>query len=142
MSDMVANRGIIKEVYPELELEDKVAALIKDGVLNEYNIDRWTDGRIDYIDHNDYALIGDRVFNISNARTEYEAANERYNIKRVSPNELDIDLYYYNGGTDMAEIVADFLIDEKISNTPEETVTIPKSEYEQLKAKAETLGGL
>lgn len=139
---MVANRGIIKEVYPELELEDKVAALIKDGVLNEYNIDRWTDGRIDYIDHNDYALIGDRVFNISNARTEYEAANERYNIKRVSPNELDIDLYYYNGGTDMAEIVADYLIDEKISNTPEETVTIPKSEYEQLKAKAETLGGL
>lgn len=117
MSEMVANKGIIKELYPELEgVRDKILQLSKDinvpldkliwqGNLDEFVNDYAEFGQ-DY--WHKYMVINNRLFDTTNTPDIYDYESEHVDtIKKIAPSTYEIDLYYYNGGTNMEEIITE-----------------------------------
>ena len=119
MSEMVANKGIIKELFPNLKtLAEKVKAEAKrqgvepEDIASNYYEDEW-----DVNDYRHYAIISNRLFDISDAPDDDDYGYSE-KIRRLNDTELEIDLYYYNGGTCMEEIVADWLDKEEKNGKP------------------------
>lgn len=109
---MIRNNGIIKELFADKKtVTQKIEALAKR--LN-VSVDTLVYREDDYIEFNDehydnYAFINRRLFDISNAPDERESDGESYKVTKVAEGEYLLDLYYYNGGTCMEEIVAEKL---------------------------------
>lgn len=118
MSEMVRNYGVIKELFPELEtMKEKVEALAKqlnlpiEEVASDWG-DFW-----DFKDYNNYTSIKGRLFDTSDAQDEWDWEMEHLDtVTKVGEGEYHLDLYYYNGGTCMEEIVEEFL--EKEDDKP------------------------
>lgn len=111
---MQANKGIIKELYSEIENpEEKIIQLHLDTEIPFDDLVWIRDnGDVDwgYIEHDDYSLINDRLFDVSGApdKTDDDYGERDY-IQKIGTNEYEVDLYYYNGGGNMEEFVSDYL---------------------------------
>lgn len=111
MSEMVANKGIIREVYPELkDLRQKLESLAYNldikltDLVNEKGLEdneAWFNSKY----WNDYTVIGDRLFDTTSCPDLYDYESEHEDtMKKISNSEYQLDFYYYNGGTNMEEI--------------------------------------
>ena len=108
---MQSNKGIIKELYAEIENpEEKIIQLHLDTEIPFDDL-VWVrdNGEIewDYIDHDDYALLNYRLFDVSGAPDDDDDYADRETITPIGGGAYEIDLYYYNGGTNMEEIVSE-----------------------------------
>lgn len=114
MSEMQSNKGIIKELYNDIENpEEKIIQLHLDTEIPFDDL-VWVrdDGEVewDYIEHDDYSLINGRLFDVSGAPDNTdEEYGERDHVQKVGENEYEVDLYYYNGGANMEEFISDYL---------------------------------
>lgn len=111
MSEMVANKGIMKEIYPEVKgLREKLQALADElgiklsELVNEKGLednDAWFNSNF----WSDYTVIGDKLYDTTDCRDIYDYESDHKDIlKKVGENEYLLDFYYYNGGTNMEEI--------------------------------------
>lgn len=111
MSEMVANKGIMKEIYPEVKgLREKLQALADElgiklsELVNEKGLednDAWFNSNY----WSNYTVIGDRLFDTTNCPDIYDYESDHEDkLKKVGENEYLLDFYYYNGGTCMEEI--------------------------------------
>lgn len=126
MSEMTQNKGVIKQIGVGKTLNEIVDELIAEDKVQPEDIDIYED-KVEYIGNGNYAVIGDRVFDVSNAPDEYGMNEDRYNVQRISDTELEIDLYYYNGGGCLEDIVGEWLINEEKSNAKIEPDFIPET---------------
>lgn len=110
MSEMQSARGIIKEIYMTLpDIKAKVKALSEDKNIP---LDKLIYGdEYDYIEHDDYAILDNRLFDISAAKPNYDD-NDRVVINPLGEGNYYVDLRYYNGGTCFEEIVEEYLAAE------------------------------
>lgn len=120
MSEMQSARGIIKEIYADVpDVKVKIKRLSQDRGIpldeliyqDKNGIFYWEDG----IEHEDYALLDDRLFDISDAKPTYDD-EDREDIEKISDGVYKVDLRYYNGGTDMNEIVEEYLMKERVAS--------------------------
>lgn len=123
---MQSNKGIIKELYAEIENpEEKIIQLHLDTEIPFDDL-VWVrdNGEIewDYIDHDDYALLNYRLFDVSGAPDDDDDYADRETITPIGGGAYEIDLYYYNGGTNMEEIVSEYLEKEELGVMPEISV--------------------
>ena len=111
MSEMVANKGIMKEIYPEVKgLREKLQALANElgiklsELVNEKGLednDAWFNSNF----WSDYTVIGDKLYDTTDCRDIYDYESDHKDVlKKVGENEYLLDFYYYNGGTNMEEI--------------------------------------
>lgn len=112
MSEMQSNRGVVKELYLEIENpEEKIIQLHFDTKIPFDDL-IWfyeDEPQWNYIENQDYMLVLDRLFDVSEAPDTDDSNGERDEIKKVSENRYEIDFYYYNGGTNLNELFADGL---------------------------------
>lgn len=137
MSQMQANRGIIKELYADIENpEEKIIQLHLDTMIPFDDL-VWIreSGEIewDYIEHDDYAMLNYRLFDVSGAPDDDDYSGDRNDIRPLGGGEYEVDLYYYNGGTNMEELVEEYLEKEAAGVMPDisvfYTVKINKSYF-------------
>ena len=111
MSEMVANKGIMKEIYPEVKgLREKLQALADElgiklsELVNKKGLednDAWFNSNF----WSDYTVIGDKLYDTTDCRDIYDYESDHKDVlKKVGENEYLLDFYYYNGGTNMEEI--------------------------------------
>lgn len=114
MSEMVANKGVIKELHKEEPtLKAKLERLAEDlGLPNEDVFRVHGENDYDIVNYKDYTIINGRLFDITGARGTYDADEYRESIRRLNGTDLEVDLYYYSGGTCMEEIVGEYLSKE------------------------------
>lgn len=119
MSGYELAKGRIVELFPELDTpEKKIRALAEFQHISLNDLiykDREGNYEFDYIEHENYMLADNRLFDISDAIPGSNADPEHQNITKIDTGVYDIDLYYYNGGTDMVEIVDKHLRKERES---------------------------
>lgn len=123
MSEMVANKGIIKELYPEVkDIIDKIKQLCADTGLELDKICPFIED--EYIDHDDYVLVNGRLFDVSNTPDKYDDYEGRDYIKKISDTEYEIDMYYYNGGACLQDMIEENLekADAEFVNTDKQFV--------------------
>ena len=125
MSEMMKNKGVIKELYSEIENpEEKIIQLHFDTnipfdeLVGFYNDEPdW-----DWVEHDDYSMIIDRLFDVSGAPDSYDDDGERYDVRPIGGNLYEVDLYYYNGGTSMEELIGDYLLKEEEDEVKQSSV--------------------
>lgn len=111
MSEMVANKGIMKELYPEVKgLREKLQALADElgiklsELVNEKGLednDAWFNSNF----WSDYTVIADKLYDTTDCPDIYDYESDHKDVlKKVGENEYLLDFYYYNGGTCMEEI--------------------------------------
>lgn len=130
MSEMVANKGIIKEIYPEVEgVRGKLEALAKDlnvklsEIVNESALEEYNEALFNSGAWNKYTFIKERLFDTSNCPDIYDYESEHEDtLKKVGDHEYKLDFYYYNGGTNMEEIFEELVdkADEEYGTSSEE----------------------
>lgn len=138
MSEMVKNKGIIKELYPNIENpEEKIIYLHNDTeipfdeLVGFYNDEPdW-----DWINHDDYSMILNRLFDVSNVPDSYDDDGERYDVVSLGNGNYEIDLYYYNGGTNMEELIAEHLEKEEAGDVK------PKMQFFAIEFEGNILAG-
>lgn len=114
MSEYMGAKGQIIELFPKIEkVEDKLKALAKERGISYDDLVLLVENDYYELSDDNYAVISNRLFDISRAKAHYDPDYERYDIRKAGPGVYDIDLLYYNGGTYMEEIVAEFLYKEE-----------------------------
>lgn len=117
MSEYVRNKGVIQELYPEIETPDeKILQLSMDKIIPlDDLVYIYDDGTVDWdlTDSEDYSLINDRLFDVSAVPDEYDVEQDQEDIKPLGNGKYEVNLYYYNGGTNMEEIVSRYLQKEE-----------------------------
>lgn len=110
MSEMVQNKGVVKELYRDeptidaklAKLADDLDVSIDDIVYPKDEDDKY----YEFKDSNDetYHISGDRLFDISGAPYDGDADDFREYLTKTSDDTYEVDFYYYNGGTYFGEI--------------------------------------
>lgn len=135
MSEMIKNKGLVKELYANLEgARAKFEALAKELNKPVEEIVYLDDekGYVDIIDYGTYAFVNNRLFDVSGAPDIYDYdADGQEDVKKVGEGLYEVDFYYYNGGTGFEELLSHNL-NKADEEAVTETVTIPKAEYEKL----------
>lgn len=113
MSSMESNRGVVKELYPELKtIQEKILKLADEqGVSVDevvYPVEEG-DTYIEFKDYDKYHASGERLFDISDAPGDTDFSDERETLEKISDTEYKVDFLYYNGDTHFGELFDEHL---------------------------------
>ena len=116
MSHMQFNKGVVKELFNELDSPmNKAKALAKQLGIEESELFYEEDpSDPDYIEFKDsyydkYAFSCNRLFDVSGAPDREFESEERNHVKYLGNGEYEVDMIYYNGGADFSEMFSKFL---------------------------------
>lgn len=96
MSEMVRHKGIIKKLSTPENLMEVFDKLVKEGKINRNNADIY-DGKVHWIDEDEYDIINGCIFDMSDAPQEYDADQEVEEAEKLNDTDYRIHIYYYNG---------------------------------------------
>lgn len=114
MSDMQRNAGIIKRISTKENALEVFSKLVKDGIVEE----KWCEvdeNGVQYIDHENYAVVGGAIFDISGAEREDDYEYDFNEAERLNETDYRVHAYFYNGGASFDE-----MLDESIPKADKE----------------------
>lgn len=114
MSDYERHRGTIERVYFDGSIEE-FAESLNLGKLTKY-YDDWEEYFRDELS-DEYIIYGGNIFKISNI--EEDSSNDIFEYK-ISPNKIEYQLSFYNGGTCLYEQLLEVLERAEIEEEQEQ----------------------
>lgn len=105
MSEMMRNKGTIRRISTQENIKEVYEQLVKEGkITSEFN-ELSENGVPEYIEDDNYEIINGCIFDMSGAPAEYDSYEDVEEVTKLNDTDYKIHLYYYNGGTNDAEIL-------------------------------------
>lgn len=114
MSDYERHRGTIERIYFDGSIEE-FAESLNLGKLDKF-YDDWEEYFRDELSY-EYIIYGGNIFKISNI--EEDSSNDIFEYK-ISPNKIEYQLSFYNGGTCLYEQLLEVLERAEIQEEQEQ----------------------
>jgi len=114
MSEMERQKGIIKRLSTEDNINEVYQKLVDTGEITDEWTEFYPDGKLAYIDSDKYDIINGCLFDVSEAPSECDSDEEIAEATRLNDTDYQVHVYWYNGG--------DCPIDEAIKKADEEYV--------------------